>query len=141
MVRTKLDLFAALAARVLVGGFFVISGTQNLLNIGVTADRLSISLGWLIVILGALLKLTLGTMIIVRYHTKLASSLLIIYLTISSFLFYSPLSWNEDNLYELIFFRNIAILGGLLFIWAHSHGLAELRGRERDELEKDTSQE
>ncbi len=119
---SELDHVAATVARWFIGGFFVYSAVDNLLNPIITAERLDIPGALLLVTLGAIIKLILGVCIMLRYHTKYASMLLAVYLTTVTTLFYGPWLWAGSELSQVIFSRNLAILGGLLFVFAYSRG-------------------
>ncbi len=123
MTHTQVDSFLAAIARFLLGGFFVVSATDNLASLFITAERMAISGAIFLIILGAIFKFALGVSLAFRYHTKYVSFLLAIYLIVISLIFYGPQTWTNENLYTFIFTRNLAIVGGLLFVCAHSRGL------------------
>lgn len=133
MIRTEMDALAATLARILIGGFFALSGANNLLNVQLATDALleaGVPAAPFFVIIVAFFKLILGILIMIKHHTKLAAFFLILYLTLSSLAFYNPLRWEEFPTAETIFMRNLAILGGLLFLYAHSRGLSLMRSDE-----------
>lgn len=133
MIRTELDAFSATLARLLIGGFFAISGANNLLNLSqssTNAAQAGIPAASLMVLVIAILKVILGTLIIIKLHTKTAAMVLIYYVLFSSLIFYNPLKWDTYPQAETIFMRNLAILGGLLFLYAHSRGFALVRDGE-----------
>ena len=123
MTKTGVDSLIAAIARFLLGGFFVLSAIENLMSLSITAEQIDIEGAVLLIILGALFKFTLGLSLAFRYHTKYASFGLAIYLAVVSVLFYGPQNWTDENLYSFIFTRNLAIIGGLLFVCAHSRGI------------------
>lgn len=130
MNMTPTDVSAATLARIIIGGFFAISGANNLLTLSdsiTVASNLGIPMAPLAVLLTALSKTILGVLIVIKFHTKLASLLLAIYIAITTLLFYNPLSWTVAGVREVIFVRNIAILGGLLLLYAHSRGIGSLQ--------------
>ena len=126
---TGVDEFAALLARIFIGGFFAVSGANNLLNLGEAiqqAAEVGIPAAGLFVFTGAFLKCVLGILVIINLHTKIAASLMVIYLMIISMLFYGPLKWESYPLAEPIFMRNLAMLGGVLLLFAHSRSHREM---------------
>lgn len=137
MIRTGMDALAASVARILIGGFFALSGANNLLDIGrATAHAVEAGLpaGPITIFVIAGFKLVAGMLIMIKHHTKLASFFLIAYVILSSLIFYSPLVWKEYPDTEAIFMRNLAILGGLLFLYAHSRGVSLIRPQERNRM-------
>lgn len=136
MIRTEMDALAATLARIFIGGFFALSGANNLLDIPLAAKNaaeIGIPAAPVVIIAIALIKLILGVMIMIRYHTKLSALILIVYTTASSLIFYNPYVWAAHEQSEAIFMRNIAILGGLLFLYAHSRGVKLLRGTPEED--------
>lgn len=123
MTKTYTDHIVATIARWLLGGFFVYSGVDNLLNLFITAERVGLPV--MLVIIAAVLKLIFGTCIMLRYHTKYAAFALAVYMTFVSIMLYHPLTWAVDNFNQYIFLRNVAIVGGLLFVYAYSRGFSD----------------
>ena len=126
---TGMDEFAILVARVLIGGFFALSGFNNLLDLGGaidTANEAGLPAAGLLVFLGAFVKCVIGILIIIDLQTKIAASLLIIYLILVSLFFYGPGKWDEFPLSEALFLRNLAMLGGVLYLYAYSRGAHEM---------------
>ena len=130
MARSAYDSKISSLARILLGGFFIFSAYSNIANFGDIIGSTHVPVAPILVILGILLKFSLGTMLIVRYHTRYAAFVLSLYLVTASIIFYGPHLWNDNNFLELIFFRNIAILGGLLFIYSHSRGYKQWQGSD-----------
>jgi uncharacterized membrane protein YphA (DoxX/SURF4 family) len=120
--RSSFDSISAKVARFIFGSFFVYSGLDNLMNLFITAERIDVPAAVLIVTLGALFKIFMGTALALRYHTKYAAISLAIYLLIVSVVFYGPQHWAEFDIYRYIFMRNITIFAGLIFIEANSRG-------------------
>lgn len=143
MIRTEMDALAATLARILIGGFFALSGANNLLDIGSATTRAveaGLPAGPIAIFIIACFKLIAGMLIMIKHHTKIASFFLIIYITLSSLIFYNPLVWGVYPDTEAIFMRNLAILGGLLFLYAHSRNLYLMRPQERVRMgERDSS--
>lgn len=125
-----MDALAAILARILIGGYFALSGANNLLDLSLAVRRASeagVPAAPLFVVVIALFKLILGILIMIKLHTKLAAACLIVYIIVSSLLFYNPLTWDESSQSQVVFLRNVAILGGLLILYAHSRGLRLVR--------------
>lgn len=136
MLRTGIDATAAMIARFLVGGYFVISGIGNFLNFATQVERVTdfgFTAAPIAVFAGALLKVIAGVFIMARYHTKIASFFLICYISFATLLFYNPFWWSKYTDTESVFYRNLAILGGLLFLYAHSRGIKLIRNLPEEE--------
>lgn len=127
MERTVFDELMASIARILVGGIFVVFGIGNLLNPSMPADRLDFNGAVVLVVLIALFKITFGLAVAVRYHTRYAAAGLLLYTLFVSILFYGPGYWDTREMYEFIFFRNLGLVGGLLFIYSYSRDYSHWR--------------
>lgn len=126
---TGMDELAAIIARILIGGFFAFSGANNLLSISDATARAieaGVPAASFFVFITALVKCILGILIIIRLQSKIAAFILAWYTLISSFLFYGPGQWETFPMAEQLFLRNIAMLGGLLYLYAHSRGFQEV---------------
>lgn len=126
---TGTDEFAALLARILIGGFFVVSGANNFFELGTVIEsalEVGIPAAALFVIVGAFIKFVTGILVIIKLQTKFAAMILVIYIVLSSILFYGPFSWSEFPQSKTIFMRNLAMLGGVILLFAHSRGYKEL---------------
>lgn len=127
---TGMDEFAALLARILIGGFFTISGANNLIDLGAATNEAiaaGIPAAGLMVLVAATGKFILGILIIIKLQTKIAAFILSCYTVVASMLFYGPFKWDEYPQVEVIFFRNLAMLGGLLLMFAYARGSREHR--------------
>lgn len=139
---TGMDEFAILIARVLIGGFFAISGANNLLDLSTaveTATQAGLPAPGLLVFVGAFSKAILGILLIINLQTKIAAAIVVLYLILTSFIFYGPGKWEEFPLAEPIFWRNLALLGGVLYLYAYSAGaqeMAEYRPKEKRKRER-----
>jgi len=127
MERSAFDETLANIARILVGGVFVILGINNLLDPLISTTRLDIQGAGLIMVCIALLKILCGIAIAIRYHTRYAAGALLLYTMLVSLIFYGPHLWIDRALYEFVFLRNTALVGGLLFIYAHSRDYTHWR--------------
>ena len=127
MIRTEIDVLAATSARLLIGGFFALSGANNMLDLSASTEQAAaagVPAAGVMVFMVALLKIIAGIMIMIRLHSKIAAMCLVFYILASTLIFYNPLRWESYAYGEQIFYRNVAILGGLLFLYAHSRGMS-----------------
>lgn len=126
---TGMDEFAALVARILIGGFFAVSGANNFLDLSSaiqSASDVGIPAAGLFVVIGAFFKFVVGILVIIKLQSKIAAMLLVIYIVVSSLLFYGPFSWGDIPQTKTIFLHNLAMLGGVLLLYAYSRGYKEL---------------
>jgi uncharacterized membrane protein YphA (DoxX/SURF4 family) len=138
MIRTQIDMWAATIARLLVGGYFAISGANNLIDLPSAvniASQAGLPASTLMVIVASFTKMFFGVLIVMKFHTKLASLMLIIYVILTTLIFYSPFVWNQNPSAEIIFVKNLAILSGLLCLYANSRGVTMLQSGELARLE------
>ena len=76
MIRTEMDALAATLARILIGGFFALSGANNLLDIGLASKRAAeagVPIAPVFIFVIAFFKLLLGILIMIKHHTKIAA--------------------------------------------------------------------
>lgn len=126
---TGTDELAILIARVLIGGFFALSGANNLLSLSdsvATATEAGLPAAGLLVFVGALTKAVVGILVIIDLQTKNAAVALIAYIVFSSLFFYGPGKWDDFPMAEPIFWRSLAVLGGILYLYAYSRGVQEM---------------
>ena len=122
---TKLNQYAAPAGRILVGTFFLLAGVGNLTNIAGTAQTIastglpfSTFLAWDT----SLFLVVAGGLTIVGKFKKEALGLLAVYVIIVTALLHGPHLWADDvsGTQIMEFTKNLALLGGLLYMFAHS---------------------
>ena len=113
---------ALLIGRVMMGGLFLLSGIQKLQGIDAVAGYIS-GVGFpaplLFAWFAALLEVAAGAAIIIGKYFKEAAVTLAIFVFIITFIFHSPNNWEANS---LAFLKNMAIVGGLLFMAAHGAG-------------------
>lgn len=122
---TGMDEFAALIANVLIGGYFTVSGANDLIDLSGTIEEVAsvgIPAAGLAVLLVSLAKFILGILLIIKLQTKVAAFTLVWYELITMFLFYGPMKWDEHPQTEVMFYTNFALLSALLLIYAYSRG-------------------
>ncbi|MFT5849543.1 MAG: putative oxidoreductase [Patiriisocius sp.] len=122
---TTFNQYAAPAGRILVGAFFLLAGVGKLTNIEGTAGYIastglpmSTFLAW---DAGIFLVLAGGALIVGKYM-KEALGLLALYTLLVTVLFHGPHLWADDPTggQQLNFMKNLALLGGILYMFAHS---------------------
>ena len=109
--------------RVLIGALFFVSGIGMLMDPGSTAayfTSMGVPLAGLTVWLVILVKILGGGAIIIGKRVGLASALLIGFTTLTIFIAHR--SFEDVNL-----FKNLAIIGGLLYLMAYGPGGSNTR--------------
>lgn len=139
MERTKSDKYAIGFARLLIGGFFMLEGLSKLANtdsaIGVL-NAYSIPAPGIFAILFALAEIVFGLMIALRYHTRTASLLLAVYVAISALTLHFSGAIDSHSISRTLLYKDLAIVGGLLFIHGHSRGYILLASNFRDKKKR-----
>lgn len=108
--------YAPLAGRVLIGAFFLIAGIQKFMGIDGTAAYIAsvgLPMSTVLAWISAIFVTVTGGMMIAGYKTTYAATLLAGYVIVVTPLFHGPQNWPTE---QMTFMKNVAILGGLLFI-------------------------
>jgi putative oxidoreductase len=115
------DIFAPLIGRILVGGFFIWSGIEATLNFP-NAVAAMINLGAPMPTTLAIIAITIevlgGMAMVVGFKTRLVALMLSLYVIIVAF-FYTGFATDSS---QALFFQDMAIIGGLLYISAYGAG-------------------
>ena len=139
MERTKSDKLAISLARLLIGGFFMLEGLSKLANTDSAVNVLGsygIPAAGLLAVLFALFEILFGFMIAMRYHTRTASLLLAIYVAISAVVLHFSGAIESHSIARTFLYKDLAIIGGLLFIHGHSKGYFLLATNFRDKRKR-----
>jgi putative oxidoreductase len=130
----KLQDSLALAGRLLLALLFLPAGIAKLTGFAGTVGYIS-SVGLPMPQVAAALALTLeivgGIALIAGYGTRLAAIALAVFTLVASFFFhnYWALPVDQQMIQQLLFFKNIAVVGGLLTLAAWGAGAWSLDGR------------
>jgi putative oxidoreductase len=123
----KLQNPLALAGRVLLGALFLPAGIAKLTGFAGTVGYIS-SLGLPLPQVGAVLALVVeivgGLALIAGFGTRMAAFVLALFTLAASVLFhaYWALPADQQMIPQLLFFKNIAVVGGLLTLAAWGAG-------------------
>jgi putative oxidoreductase len=117
---------ALLIARIVFGGYFIYSGITKVTGgIDGTAGYIasaglpaSMLLAWVAVVI----EIGCGALIVLGKYFKEATLVLAAFVVIITFIFHSPNSWDPQNMQQLMFFKNMCMAAGLLFMAAHGAG-------------------
>lgn len=124
----------ALAARLLLVALFLPAGWSKLTGFSGTVGYIA-SAGLPLPAVGAALALTvelLGSLaLLAGFGTRLAALVLAAFTLVASFFFHAFWAVPADQAYvtQLLFFKNIAVVGGLLALAAHGAGAWSVEAR------------
>ncbi len=128
MSSTYIDCFKShgtLIARILIGGLFLLAGIQKFMGIDGTAGYIA-SIGLpapLLLAWGAALIETLaGLGIILGMKIRQSAVALALFTLLVAFIFHGPSKWGENPMEQVMFMKDLAILGSLLYIAAFGAG-------------------
>lgn len=124
--------YGPLAGRILIAAIFVISGWGKLMDPGGTAGYMAnagLPMAGVLVWVAIVVELLGGLMLVVGFQTRLAALALIVF-TVVATVFFHP--WWADPGQKIAFLKNLAMLGGLLYVAAHGAGGMAV---DRDERE------
>ena len=124
---SKLESFAELVGRVLLGSLFLLSGLSKLGAYGATAAYMS-SAGVPGALLPAVIAVELlGSLaVIVGWKTRVAAALLAGFSLLAAFLFHNNFA---DQIQMIMFLKNVSIAGGFLLLVAKGAGPVSLDRR------------
>jgi putative oxidoreductase len=117
----------ALAGRILLALLFVPAGFGKLMGFAGTVGYISsvgAPLPQVAAVIAIIVELGLGLMLLVGFKTRLAAIVLAVFTVAASVLFHNYWSMPADKAFvnQLMFFKNIAISGGLLAFVAFGAG-------------------
>jgi putative oxidoreductase len=117
---------ALLLARIVFGGYFVYSGITKVTGgIDATAGYIA-SMGLpaaaLLAWVAVLIEVVCGALLITGVYFKEAALVLAAFIIIISFIFHGPNTWSPENMQQVMFFKNMCMSAGLLFMAAHGAG-------------------
>ncbi|CDR33042.1 DoxX family protein [Criblamydia sequanensis] len=110
-----------LLGRILIASIFLIAGTQKILNYNgylqmMTSKGIPFAS---VLLLGAIVFLLLGSIsVILGYKTRIGALLLILFLIPTTLIFHNfwGLPAEEASLQQIMFMKNLSILGGLILL-------------------------
>ena len=108
--------------RIIIGAFFLLAGVSKFTDLSGATEYISsvgLPMASALAITVAAFEVLVGLALIVGKYTKYAALLLAGFTLIASILFHSPNTWVENPVQQIMFMKNIALMGGLLFMAAH----------------------
>jgi len=125
---------STILARVLLALMFVVSGISKLTGIEGTAGYIAsagLPAPQLLALGAGLLEVVAGTMLIVGWQARWAALALAAFTLVASVLFHNFWAMPADQAFmqQLMFMKNLAVVGGLLFVFAQGPGRASIDAR------------
>lgn len=118
----KCETYLEPAGRIIIGAFFLLAGLSKLADISGTAayiESVGLPMATVLVILTVALEVGAGLALIIGKYTKYAALLLSGFTLLAGALFHGPATWAESPTQQIMFMKNLAIIGGLLYIAGH----------------------
>jgi putative oxidoreductase len=125
---------ATVFARILLALMFVASGISKLTGIEGTAGYIAsagLPAPQLLALGAGLLEVVAGTMLIVGWQARWAALALAAFTFVASVLFHNFWAQPADQAFvqQLMFMKNLAVIGGLLFVFAQGPGRVSFDAR------------
>ena len=120
-MQKNIDLFSTLIGRICIGGFFLSNGIQEILNLPATMQifiQAHYAAPLALALIAASIEIVGGMAVLVGFQTKLAATILVLYILLTSVL----LLHSTNPLRLQIFLQSFAIVGGLLYVAAYGAG-------------------
>jgi len=115
------ELFAPLVGRILLGGFFLWNGIEEILNFSATTTiflNAKLPYPMTLALIAAGIEVLGGILLVVGLKVRIVAMILILYIALSSALLFSTATSAQTQLYV----ENMAIIGGLLYVTAYGVG-------------------
>ena len=125
-----------LAGRLLIAALFLPAGISKIAGFAGTVGYIG-SVGLPLPALGAVLAIAVevlgGLALILGYQTRIAAVLLALFTLVASFFFHAYWSVPAEQAFvqQLMFFKNIAVVGGLFILAAQGAGAWSLDGKRK----------
>ena len=133
---TQFERYLAPTGRILIGLFFFMAGVSKIGGLtGLTSmiAGAGLPVPMLLAVLTIALEIGGGLMLITGFYGRYAALALATFTFIVSFPFHGPAMWGENPMQKIMFMKNIAIFGSLLFMTAHI-GKAAIKPEEETKL-------
>lgn len=125
----------ALAGRILLAGVFVLSGFNKLNNFSGTAGFMAsagLPMAEVLLVLTIVIEIFGGMMLVAGYRTRLAAMTLFLFMIPVTLVFHNPATAADAALAQqqmIQLLKNLAIMGGILQLWAFGPGAISLDAR------------
>ena len=122
--RQNIRKYGTLLGRIFVGALFAISGISKILALDGTAGYIAsvgLPLPEVLAVLAGIVEIVAGVMLIVGWRIGLAAGALVIFTGLATISFHGPSTWSDPT-QQIMFYKNFAIIGGLLYMMAYGKG-------------------
>jgi putative oxidoreductase len=122
---------ASVAGRILLSQIFIISGLSKAANSAGTIgyiQSVGAPLPEVAYAIALFVELVLGIALLVGYKTRLAAAGIAVFTVATAFMFHNNLA---DQMQQIMFLKNLTIVGGLLMVVAFGAGAFSLDNRRR----------
>ncbi|MDM0086135.1 MULTISPECIES: DoxX family protein [unclassified Variovorax] len=118
---------AALVGRILLAALFVPAGFGKLMGFAGTVGYIAsvgLPVPQVAAVVAILVELGLGLALLVGFKTRWAAIGIALFTLVATFAFHNYWAMPADKAFvnQLMFFKNIAVVGGLLVVWAFGPG-------------------
>lgn len=118
---------AALVGRILLAALFVPAGFGKLMGFAGTVGYIAsvgLPVPQVAAVVAILVELGLGLALLVGFKTRWAAIGIALFTLVATFSFHNYWAMAADKAFvnQLMFFKNIAVVGGLLVVWAFGPG-------------------
>lgn len=126
----------ALAGRILLAAVFVLSGFNKLSNFSGTAGFMAgagLPIAEVLLVLTILIEIIGGLMLVTGYRTRLAALILFLFMIPVTLVFHNPATATDAAMAQqqtIQLLKNLAIMGGILQLWAFGPGAISLDTRK-----------
>jgi putative oxidoreductase len=123
---------AAIIGRIMIGALFILAGLNKVMDTGATAEYIQsmTSLPGALALPTGIFEIAAGLLLASGIGTRLAAGALIAFIALATILFHSQVT---DPIQAQMALKNLAIIGGLLMVFAYGQVRGSLgTWRERD---------
>jgi putative oxidoreductase len=126
--------FPLLVARILLALMFVLAGISKLTGLEGTAGYIAsagLPAAQLLALGAGVLELVAGVLLIVGWQARWAALALAAFTVVASLLFHNfwAMPKEQQFMQQLMFLKNLAVTGGLLFVFAYGAGSLSVDAR------------
>jgi putative oxidoreductase len=119
--------FGPLVGRILIAIIFLVSGIGKIGGFAGTAGYMAskgLPLAEALLVITIVIEIGAAAMLILGFKARLGATLLFLWMIPVTFIFHNfwAMPAAEQQLQAIMFMKNLAIMGGLLFIMAHGSG-------------------
>ncbi|MFT5037334.1 MAG: putative oxidoreductase [Candidatus Azotimanducaceae bacterium] len=108
--------------RIIVGAFFLLAGIDKIMTFSgkvAWVDSLGYPVASLLIIGAIVVEVGAGAALILGYKRMHAALALALFTLVAAIMFHGPGLWADNPTEQLMFMKNLALMGGLLFMAAH----------------------